>query len=542
MANELRKISTEELKEILENHKVWVETGGKSGVKANLSGVDLSKENLYSADLHKVNLSKANLYSADLHKANLYSAYLSKANLSRANLSGVDLSKANLSGVDLSKANLSGAKLTRAYLVNTTLSGANLSKANLSGVKTSRANLHNANLSKANLSDANLYNANLSKANLSDANLYNTNLSKADLSKVVSERAAFERADLYNANLSKANLSDANLYNANLSRAKLSRANLSKANLSEANLSDTNLSKANLSEANLSKADLRSSNFTSCNLTGFRFNSHTIFIDTNFEDCICEWAILDEKRVEFEPGEFENIYGSQLTIEMHFPEGLSIIEVASLPALINQLGNKYPQYNFSISEIVKSAGGKNVVIQLMKSNSEVESATSEELQKYSNTSIEEIQKHSQEVAEELRETVEILKNSQDEIRFLERINQEYKDLIGNNMGNTYNVNGVGNIVGANNKTGDISIENININSTTISKLEEELPKVIKVLQESEENMEIEEGIVKKLLNLVKEEAVEELKSFLPKVKVFDKITDIALKISPTLTNLLSKLV
>ena len=46
----------------------------------------------------------------------------------RANLSGANLSRADLSGANLSRANLSGANLSRADLF-----GANLSRANLSG-------------------------------------------------------------------------------------------------------------------------------------------------------------------------------------------------------------------------------------------------------------------------------------------------------------------------------------------------------------------------------------------------------------------------
>ena len=49
-------ISLLDLAEILDQHKIWVETGGESGVKADLCGINLAK-----ADLTGVNLQGAHL-------------------------------------------------------------------------------------------------------------------------------------------------------------------------------------------------------------------------------------------------------------------------------------------------------------------------------------------------------------------------------------------------------------------------------------------------------------------------------------------------
>ena len=90
--------SIEELAEIIAKHKKWIDDGC-DGVRANLSGADLSWANLSGA-----NLFRANLSGADLSWANLFRANLSGANLSGANLSGANLFRANLSGADLSGA------------------------------------------------------------------------------------------------------------------------------------------------------------------------------------------------------------------------------------------------------------------------------------------------------------------------------------------------------------------------------------------------------------------------------------------------------
>lgn len=135
-----RSISKEELNNILEKHKMWLDNkpGGERAdlYKADLSGADLYKVNLRGANLHRANLGGANLGGA-----NLYESGLIRANLIGANLYEADLSEAYLNGADLSEANLS-----RAYLYKADLLYADLRGANLSG-----ADLREANLSEAKL-------------------------------------------------------------------------------------------------------------------------------------------------------------------------------------------------------------------------------------------------------------------------------------------------------------------------------------------------------------------------------------------------------
>jgi len=117
----MRKISKEELSEILNTHKIWLESDYNLGSRADLSGADLSGADLAYGDLSKADLSEANLEGANLEGANLEGA-----NLSEANLYGADLSGANLLGADLYRANLLGADLSGADLSKADLSGANL--------------------------------------------------------------------------------------------------------------------------------------------------------------------------------------------------------------------------------------------------------------------------------------------------------------------------------------------------------------------------------------------------------------------------------
>src|SRR3989440_1562328 len=94
-------ISLIELAEILDQHKMWVESGGESGVKADLCGVNLAKADLTGVNLQGAHLHRMNLAGADLSMANLRGASLVRSNLQNANLLGTELRGANLMGANL---------------------------------------------------------------------------------------------------------------------------------------------------------------------------------------------------------------------------------------------------------------------------------------------------------------------------------------------------------------------------------------------------------------------------------------------------------
>src|SRR4030081_322675 len=94
-------ISLLDLAEILDQHKIWVESGGESGVKADLCGVNLAHADLTGVNLQGAFLNKANFRGADLSLANLRGASLVQADLRDTNLLGTELRGANLMGATL---------------------------------------------------------------------------------------------------------------------------------------------------------------------------------------------------------------------------------------------------------------------------------------------------------------------------------------------------------------------------------------------------------------------------------------------------------
>ena len=93
-----------ELYEILDQNRIWVESGGQSGMRADLSGANLALANLTGANLALANLTGADLALANLTRADLTGADLTVADLTVANLTGADLTRANLTRADLTGA------------------------------------------------------------------------------------------------------------------------------------------------------------------------------------------------------------------------------------------------------------------------------------------------------------------------------------------------------------------------------------------------------------------------------------------------------
>ena len=114
----MKKITTEELKTVLENHLHWLreDCKGWEKMRADLRYADLRYADLRYADLSNANLRYADLRYADLRYADLRYAELSYAELSNANLRYADLRYAELSNANLRYADLSNANLRYANL------------------------------------------------------------------------------------------------------------------------------------------------------------------------------------------------------------------------------------------------------------------------------------------------------------------------------------------------------------------------------------------------------------------------------------------
>jgi hypothetical protein len=98
--------SRKDLEAILKQHKLWLDSDGKSGTRAELGGANLNGASLSGADLSRANLTGACLTGANLNGASLNGANLDGAFLNDANLDSAFLYEADLRSADFEPANL----------------------------------------------------------------------------------------------------------------------------------------------------------------------------------------------------------------------------------------------------------------------------------------------------------------------------------------------------------------------------------------------------------------------------------------------------
>jgi len=135
------------LEQLLDQHEAWARTGGASGARQTISGVDfrlvprlsrrvlstLSAEGgvFFGLDMQGIELQGANLAGADLRRADLRGADLRGAKLIGAKLAHARLESAKLGPLDLGGGRLLRTDLTRATLNHADLSHADLTRARM---------------------------------------------------------------------------------------------------------------------------------------------------------------------------------------------------------------------------------------------------------------------------------------------------------------------------------------------------------------------------------------------------------------------------
>ena len=90
-------------------HKLWIDSGGRDGRRANFAGFDLTGVDLAGRNLAAALFERAVLAGARLSGALLLAADLRDANLVRADLTAADLRGADLNGANLRDATMTGA-------------------------------------------------------------------------------------------------------------------------------------------------------------------------------------------------------------------------------------------------------------------------------------------------------------------------------------------------------------------------------------------------------------------------------------------------
>jgi uncharacterized protein YjbI with pentapeptide repeats len=184
-----------ELEEILRKHSEWLDSDGKSGERADLSGANLRGAQLKGADLVQTFMSAVNLSYADLASAKMSGADLRNATLSAPQ----PKSDFRRTGTPAPPGHLTVFTKYPGILCAvdwaTSEGSANLTNANLLNADLSGAHLEAANLDSSNLRGARLRGAFLDLANLSHANMTGADLNGASAENVLFELEAVSKLD-----------------------------------------------------------------------------------------------------------------------------------------------------------------------------------------------------------------------------------------------------------------------------------------------------------------------------------------------------------
>jgi hypothetical protein len=205
---------------------------------------------------------------------------------------------------------------------------------------------------------------------------------KPDLREANLNKAYLREAILIKADLRGADLREANLRGTDLREADLRETNLRGADLREANLTEANLREANLAEANLRSADLRAArlinvNLDSANLTGAEL-WETQRAGWSIKGSICEYAYWDleaKEKTSYHPSEFERLFAAQTKIRLFYKDGISPLEISTLPALIQHIVDYHPDCNLRFVRIHEDSGGAVVELAI----EDTENFTSEQI-------------------------------------------------------------------------------------------------------------------------------------------------------------------
>jgi uncharacterized protein YjbI with pentapeptide repeats len=326
--------------------------------------LDLMEAQLTEAQLAGARLQGAQLRGALLQRAQLRGAQLRRADLQGADLTGADLTRANLRGVDLRGVQLVEAQLVGAQLQGVQLVGAQLRSADLQGADLQSADLTGADLQSADLREAHLAGAHLQGARLQRAKLREAYLVRADLTGAQLQGADLQRAQLREARLREAHLQSASLRRTHLARADLTRAQLMRADLQGADLTRAQLQGTDLTGASLRMANLINGVFDGAILTD-AYLWETRRAGWSIQGVVCEaayWGQDREERTTYVPSEFERLYADKTKIVLRYEDGIHPIEIATLPALIQQMEARYPGCTLRLRSIEEGPGGATVTL------------------------------------------------------------------------------------------------------------------------------------------------------------------------------------
>lgn len=178
----------EPLPQMLERHRDWVKTGGKSGRQMDLSDIDMRfLKTLKQEKLIAIKAIKAKFCSMNLYKTELQSAVMDKSDFRYCDMEEADMRGASFKGANFSHAKLCSINANALMFgVSSGQDAKRFSPCDFEGAKFRYADLKggqfkNANFKGADLSHADFTGCDLREADFTGAIMVNTNTEGANL-------------------------------------------------------------------------------------------------------------------------------------------------------------------------------------------------------------------------------------------------------------------------------------------------------------------------------------------------------------------------
>ena len=149
----MKKISQEELDNLLDNHELWLKNPSNDKNRLNLENYDLSFLEIKNRDLSKALFDKCNMFDMKIQNCDL-----SYTGLYNSKMNGIMFYVCNLNETKIYSIDLSEGLFTNCTLTNIKLIDTNLAKAEIRNCKLTNIKLIDTNLSGAEIRNCKLDN------------------------------------------------------------------------------------------------------------------------------------------------------------------------------------------------------------------------------------------------------------------------------------------------------------------------------------------------------------------------------------------------
>jgi uncharacterized protein YjbI with pentapeptide repeats len=202
----LRRISQEELQDILEQHEQWLTSDGEKGNRAVFFDVDCSGLNLEGADLRGAFFGQSNFSHTNMYEAKLRAAQIQLSNFSET---------------DLRKADFTNSEISFSYFYKSNFSYANMSNIKGMNIRLPEALMYSVKMANALLTQSDFEKAKIHKGDLrgikfQETNMRETQLTLSDLTGSFLKWVDFSGALLREVKLDEANISGSNFEGADV--------------------------------------------------------------------------------------------------------------------------------------------------------------------------------------------------------------------------------------------------------------------------------------------------------------------------------------